>query len=77
MSGFGNQKWIRDNYKIVLLGDRWNVIVYTFDLSSAKQDSHRLQWAPPTNWKPKFESVHAGLMYVRRLGPDENYWWSG
>jgi hypothetical protein len=27
-------------------------------------------------WESKFDGIHAGLMYKRRLAPDQSYWWS-
>ena len=77
-SAFGYQKWVRDNYKIISPFFNTNeVFVDTFDLYHGRFDSHRLIWSPLGRWQPEFERVHAGLMYVRKLKPDESYWWSG
>ncbi len=71
----GHVKWVRRDYPTGL-GSPYAVLrVYQFDLSNNSLFSHDLMWRSP-NWQREFERVYAALMYVRKLAPDESYWWS-
>ncbi|MBV9800940.1 MAG: hypothetical protein JO039_23030 [Solirubrobacterales bacterium] len=71
----GHVKWVRMGYDIGLGRFSLDLSVYQFDLSNDSLFSHRLVWRSP-NWQGEFERVYAALMYVRKLAPDDSYWWS-
>jgi hypothetical protein len=71
----GHVKWVRMDYGIGLGRPYLNLKVFQFDLSNASLFSHNLLFRS-YDWRPEFERVYAALMYVRKLAPDESYWWS-
>jgi hypothetical protein len=75
LSAFGYQKWIKAKYRLEIHGLISSVGIETFDPYSARVDTHCLYWSYGA-WKDEFAKLHAGLMYVRKLTPDESYWWS-
>ncbi len=71
----GHVKWVRMDYGIGLGRPYLHLSVYQFDLSNASLFSHNLLFRS-SEWGREFERVYAALMYVRKLAPDESYWWS-
>jgi hypothetical protein len=76
LSAFGYKKWINRDYSIREQGPASLLGVNTFDLYYNRADYNPLLWGVGTSWESKFDGIHAGLMYKRRLGADESYWWS-
>ena len=76
LSAFGYKKWINRDYGIRDQGPASLLGVSTFDLYYNRADYNPLLWGVGTSWESKFDGFHAGLMYKRRLAPDQSYWWS-
>ena len=76
LSAFGYKKWISRDYGIRDQGPASLLGVNTFDLYYNRAEYHPLLWGPGIRWESKFDGIHAGLMYKRRLAPDQSYWWS-
>ena len=76
VSAFGYKKWINRDYGIREQGPASLLGVSTFDLYYNRTDYNPLQWGVGTSWESKFDGIHAGLMYKRRLAPDQSFWWS-
>ena len=76
LSAFGYRKWIRADYGIRSQGPADLVTVKTYDLFYNHDVLNFLLWGPGISWESKFDGIHAGLMYERRLSPQESYWWS-
>ena len=78
----GHVKWVRmKHYSLSIagfLGIDVELSTYQFDLSNNTFFSPKPVWRRQsfTGWKEAFERVYAALMYVRKLTPDESYWWS-
>jgi hypothetical protein len=76
LSAFGYKKWIRSDYSIRTQGLSELLTLKTFDLYYNQDNLHFLLWGPGISWESEFDGIHAGLMYKRRLAPDQSYWWS-
>jgi hypothetical protein len=76
LSAFGYKKWINRDYSIREQGPASLLGVNTFDLYYNRAEYNPLLWGVGTSWESKFDAIHAGLMYKRRLAPDQSFWWS-
>ena len=74
--GLCYKKWVRRDYSVTLQGFSSLLTMETFDLYYARNELHFLHWGPGVSRESLFDGLHAGLMYRRKLAPDESYWWS-
>jgi hypothetical protein len=77
----GGNKWMGDGFNLQSSahGNHGYLRTIFFNFGSRTTSERLIEFDSegPPRWQDAFRAHKSGLMYVRKLGADESYWWSG